>query len=189
MLDHKLLHVQLSFWSTLTHKWGLETTDFISNSCIFSWLVFQRGSCFCPLAQVKTFLTTLSFSQYYVDLDYIVHGSATEAGFLGVWCHVMVVNSIQAKGLPDVFTKTIHLSALMETFSSAPIQTHKCGPVAFHCSQESVFSNLSSELYSIQSWCIQCMMVCCTIRCTGCGLKVSFRSTFIFSATLIADWS
>lgn len=83
MLNHKLLHVQLSFQSTLTHKWGLEQNQFISNSCIFSWLctavAFQRGSRFCPLAHVRTFLPALSFKLYYVDLDFIERGSLSEA--------------------------------------------------------------------------------------------------------------
>lgn len=104
MLNHKLLHVQLSFQSTLTHKWGLEQNQFIGNSCIFSWLctavAFQRGSRFCPLTHVRTFLPALSFKLYYVDLDFIERGSLSEAR-----SDVTAEYGIQVKGLSAVFTK------------------------------------------------------------------------------------
>lgn len=37
-------YAQLSFQLTLTCKWGLEPTDFISNSCFFSWLLKRLHS-------------------------------------------------------------------------------------------------------------------------------------------------
>lgn len=115
MSDCKLLHVQLSFQSTLTHKWGLEQNHFISNSCIFSWLctavAFQRGSRFCPLAHVRTFLPALSFKLYYVDLDFIERGSLSEAR-----SDVMAGYGSQVRGLSAVFTERMQLYAQKGNF-------------------------------------------------------------------------
>lgn len=131
MLNHKLLHVQLSFQSTLTHKWGLEQNQFISNSCIFSWLctavAFQRGSRFCPLAHVRTFLPALSFKLYYVDLDFIERGSLSEAR-----SDVTAGYGIQVRGLSAVFTESMQLYAQKENFefcsSSFKTDSLKCAP-------------------------------------------------------------
>lgn len=131
MLNHKLLHVQLSFQSTLTHKWGLEQNQFISNSCIFSWLctavAFQRGSRFCPLAHVRTFLPALSFKLYYVDLDFIERGSLSEA-----CSHVTAGYGIQVRGLSAVFTESMQLYAQKGNFefcsSSFETDSLKCAP-------------------------------------------------------------
>lgn len=115
MLNRMLLHVQLSFQSTLTCKWGLEQNHFISNSCIFSWLctavAFQRGSRFCPLAHVRTFLPVRSFKLYYVDLDFIERGSLSEAR-----SDVTAGNGIQVRGLSAVFTESMQLYAQRRNF-------------------------------------------------------------------------
>lgn len=115
MSDCKLLHVQLSFQSTLTHKWGLEQNQFISNSCIFSWLctaaAFQRGSRFCPLTRVGTFLPALSFKLYYVDLGFIEHVSLSEAR-----SDVTAGYGSQVRGLSAVFTESMQLYAQKGNF-------------------------------------------------------------------------
>lgn len=75
MSDHKAAPCDRHVSPPLTRKRGLETTDSTSNRCVSSRLLkhfgFQRGSRFCPLAQVETSLATLGFNSYYVDLDLI----------------------------------------------------------------------------------------------------------------------
>lgn len=154
MLNLKLLHVQLSSQSTLTHKWGLEQNEFISNSCIFSWVctvvAFQRGSRFCPLAHVRTFLPVLSFKPYYVDLDFIERGSLSEAR-----SDVTAGYGIQVRELSAVFTQSTQLYAQKGNFefcsSSFETDSLKCAPSSWflrglpfpalwtlHCSHELV---------------------------------------------------
>lgn len=113
MWDCKLVHVKLSFQSTLTHNWGLEQNRFISNSCIFSCVctAFQRGSRFCPLTRVGTFLPALSFKLYYVDLDFIEHVSLS-----GVRSEVTAGYGSQVRGLSAVFTESMQLYAQKGNF-------------------------------------------------------------------------
>lgn len=80
MSDHKAEPRDRRVSPPLTRKRGLETTDSTSNRCFSLRLLkhfgFQRGSRFCPLAQVETSLATLGFNSYYVDLDLIERVSA-----------------------------------------------------------------------------------------------------------------
>lgn len=78
------LYMQLSFWSTLaftqmrpgTNWFHQQQLHFVMTS---KTLTFLRGSCFSPLEKVTTFLATFSFNCYYIDLDFIEHGSVSKA--------------------------------------------------------------------------------------------------------------
>lgn len=115
MSDCKLLHVQPSLQSTLTHKWGLEQNHFISNSCIFSCVcteaAFQRGSRSCPLTRVGTFFPARSFKLYYVDLEFIEHVSLSEAR-----SDVTAGYGSKVRGLSAVFTESMQLNAQKRNF-------------------------------------------------------------------------
>lgn len=73
----------------------------------------QRGSRFCLLTLVRTFLPTLSFKLHYIDLDFIEHGS-------------------QVRGLSAVFTESMQLYAQKGNFEfcSSSFETDSLN--AFH---------------------------------------------------------
>lgn len=88
MSDCKLLHVQLSFQSTLTHKWGLEQNHFISNSCIFFMRLYSGR-----IPKGLTFLSTHTCrdlppcSEFQAVLRWPGFYWACQPLWGALWCH------------------------------------------------------------------------------------------------------